>query len=255
MLNCIRGLHKKAALPELVLSRATELARGFVGGRRARGQRVERQQDVAAACLMIAAEESKLPLPLAEMRFLDTSLGDVELRRAEVVRELRLEEDEKRLRESFSDNLLVKYVLKLGLQVSLYVPHCKRLLEAISHVEVLASMTDVDRIIIALLLARTVHTLSWVRGSNKASGSESNIGTETVYANFASKAHLDVAKIRKLMNTAGDSLHLIRAAFNDVVDSDGNVKRECVSAESEVSGERKHFKTEGVREGEAASAA
>ncbi|CBH14228.1 hypothetical protein, conserved [Trypanosoma brucei gambiense DAL972] len=244
MLNCMRGLHKKAVLPEPVLDRGIELARAFVGGRRARGQRVERQPDVAAACLMIAAEEAQQPLPLAEVRCLDSSLGDVELRRADIVRELHLEDSERRLRDTFADNLLVKYILKLGLQVSLYLPHCKRLLTALGRVEALAGLTVADRVTTALLLARTAQTLSWEQGTHISKGKECDLGMEAIYANFSSKAHLEVTKVNKIMHLAVDVLPLIQAAFQDCGEPTAGKRKVGKNSEPEASGGTKRVKRE-----------
>ncbi|KAH9600664.1 Transcription factor IIB [Trypanosoma melophagium] len=225
MLNCIRGLQKKSAVQEQVIGRAVDLAKHVVGGRRARGQRVERQNDIAAACFMIAAEQLNHPVPLAELRCLDASLGDVEFRRSEIVRELHMEEEERRLKACFVDNLLTTYVLKLGLQVSLYLPQCKRLMEAIQHVDAFTRVGTVDKIIMALLLSRTSREFQLdgkpplVKGSSISGSSTGNSGnnalsTETVYANFAAKAHLDAGKVKKLMQMTTDNLNAIMKEFD-----------------------------------------
>ncbi|KEG09617.1 transcription factor IIB [Trypanosoma grayi] len=219
MLNCIRGLQKKSGAPEQAIGRAVDIAKHVVGGRRARGQRLEKQQDVAAACFMIAAEQLNHPVPLAELRCLDASLGDVEYRRAEIVKETRMEEEERRLKSVFVDNLLTTYLLKLGLQVSLYMPHCKRLLEALRHVEALAYVGVVDRVIMSLLLARTSRSFQWegkppAHQSNNSGAVGGAPTTEALYANFAAKAHLDVGKVKKVMQTAADNLRAIVEAFD-----------------------------------------
>ncbi|KAG8339768.1 hypothetical protein ERJ75_000022500 [Trypanosoma vivax] len=245
MMNCMRGLQKKSGLPEAVLDRAVAIARLFVGGRRARGQRVERQQDVSAACLMIAAEEANQPIPVAEVRFLDAAVGAVELRRVEIVQELKMTESERRLRSVFAENLLTKYILKLGLQVSIYQPHCMRLLSVISGVEELAGLTVVDRIVVALLLARTENTLSWEAASSgtvSRAASYSGMSTETVYASFCAKAHLDCAKVVKVMQKATGALSRIKKAFMELSATAIKKCRDEGSAIDDVESERKRLK-------------
>ncbi|ESS68139.1 hypothetical protein TCDM_03110 [Trypanosoma cruzi Dm28c] len=227
MLNCIRGLQKKSALPEQVIGRAVELARRFVGGRRARGQRIEKQQDVAAACFMIAAEQMSHPVPLAELRHLDAALGDVEYRRAEIVKETQMEEEERRLKAMYVDNLLTIYLRKLSLQLSLYMPRCKRLFGVLHHVDSLSEVGVVDRIIMSLLLALTSRSFQWEKKTpvvnttgNSVIGSTNS--PEAICANFAAKANLDIGKVNKVMKTANENLQAILAAFAATDSTHGN---------------------------------
>lgn len=241
MLNCIRSLQKRSAVPEMAIARAVEIAKQFVGGRRARGQRVEKQQDVAAACFMIAAEQMNHPVPLAELRCLDATLGDVEYRRVEIVKETRMEEEESRLKSVYVDNLLTAYLRRLGLQLSLYMPHCKRLLEAFQRVNRVAVVGVADKVIMALLLAQTAPGLQCEEKSTALSAVGGNMhgsrdaahATERIYGNFAAKAHLDVGKVKKLMQTAVENHKAIVEAFRAVTfppsgTGDGSSHNNCL---------------------------
>ncbi|ESL06437.1 transcription factor IIB [Trypanosoma rangeli SC58] len=215
MLNCIRSLQKKSAVPEQVIARAVNIAKRFVGGRRARGQRVEKQQEVAAACFMIAAEQMSHPVPLLELRHLDPAIGNVEYRRAEIVKETRMEDEELRLKAVYVDNLLTVYLRKLSLQLSLYMPRCKRILGALQQIDAIRGAGVVDKIIMALLLVLTSPRFEGEGNPSPLTARSSGVGggTETVYANFAAKAHLDVGKVKRVMQVATQNLQAIVEAF------------------------------------------
>ncbi|EKF30385.1 hypothetical protein MOQ_005807 [Trypanosoma cruzi marinkellei] len=243
MLNCIRGLQKKSALPEQVIGRAVELAKRFVGGRRARGQRIERQLDVAAACFMIAAEQMNHPVPLAELRHLDASLGDVGYRRAEIVKETHMEGEERRLKAMYVDNLITTYLRKLSLQLSLYMPRCKRLLEVLHQVDSLSDVGVVEKIIMALLLALTSQSFQWEEKTSVVNTTGNSFGgstnsPEAIYANFAAKANLDVGKVNKVMQTAKENLQAIVAAFTAADSTHGNENTKKEEEEEEGDNDR-----------------
>ncbi|RNF25374.1 transcription factor IIB [Trypanosoma conorhini] len=245
MLNCIRSLQKKSGVPEQAIGRAVNIARRFVGGRRARGQRVGKQQDVAAACFMIAAEQLSHPVPMLELRQLDPAIGNVEYPRAEIVKETHMEDEELRLKAVYVDNLLTVYLRKLSLQLSLYMPRCKRLLEAVQRVDALRSAGVVDKIVMSLLLTLTSPSFEVERRPPLPAARSSGVGrgTETVYANFAAKAHLDVGKVKRVMQTALQHLQAIEEAFAATTASAEGARTSATKIEADDNNNRENNPT------------
>jgi len=209
---------------ELLLPRATAMAKHFIGVRRARGDKVDKLFETAAACVLLAAEQVGLPIPLAELRTMDPTIGDVEVRRRDIITETkRTEEFDVHLRSLFSKHLIRYYIRLLFLQRSAYETACGALLEAVQSLvpttSELAQLVDAERIAGIVLLARTDHRLQWPsHPSYLPSGSFDGIldhdlveeqskkvelftpaEATAFYQNFANLAQLPPARVLKIM--------------------------------------------------------
>lgn len=215
-----------------VRSRALVIARTFVGYRRETGERVSRQSEMAAACFQIAAEMNGEPVPLAELRVLDGSLGNIEALRREVVAATRMEATEEELRRSLAPNLATYFLRLLHVQLSRYEEPVALLLRAIDTVSGggdggnsttttttaaavrspdLMEMVEAEKVMAAVLLARTEPSLAWEGRPPYDTATEPP--RATAYASFAASAHLNAKRVEDVMRVVNKSLPAIRRVF------------------------------------------
>ncbi|KPI83902.1 hypothetical protein ABL78_7051 [Leptomonas seymouri] len=206
---------------EVILQEAIALAKRFVGYRRERGVRVEHQTEVAAACLMLAAEHHGQPIPLGEMRVLDPSLRDVESRRHEIINEANLSDEVAKLEKKMAPNLIHYYLQLLQLPLVHYEQPCLALFQAIRNCEVqhgpgaveLAALVEAEKVVMAVLLARTAPQLQWANRPPVAA----EPSAATVYSIFASNAHIQPQRVLKIMRVGGMVLPSIVEEFNQLI--------------------------------------
>ncbi|EPY23397.1 transcription factor IIB [Strigomonas culicis] len=202
---------------DVVRYKAYELARHFVGQRRERGHRVDQLEETAAACFQLAAEMHRRPVPLAELRQMAPSLKDVESRRKEVVREVGLGEVDRQLRQDFAPNLIRFYIRMLHAQMAKYEAACIALAEAVkgaastSDSRELATLSEVDRCVAAVLLARTSTQVTWEGKPRYDPSQEPPLAT--AYDSFAASANLNATHVRRVMATVTGQLRLITPLF------------------------------------------
>lgn len=208
----------------LLLPRATAIAKHFIGVRRARGDKVDKLFETAAACVVLAAEQVGLPIPLAELRMMDPTIRDIEVRRRDIIAETkRVEEFDVQLRSQFSTNLTRYYIRLLYLQRSAYEVACEALFEAVQTLVPttfeLAQLVDAERVVGVVLLARTDRRLQWpsrpsYSPSTAVVGVSENdwmkerreeeetftpAAAAAFYQNFAKLAQLPAARVLKVM--------------------------------------------------------
>lgn len=201
---------------ELLLPRATALAKHFTGARRARGDKVDKLLETAAACVVLAAEQVGLPIPLAELRTMDPTIRDIEVRRRDIISETkRTEEFDVRLRSVYAKHLIRYYIRLLYLQRSAYETACKALYEAIQFLvpttAELAQLVDAERVAVVVLLARTDPRLQWptrpdysnshLRGHSAENDPDEEKEGEVFTPASAAAFYLDFAKLAQLPST------------------------------------------------------
>lgn len=198
---------------EDVVTRAVTIAKQYVGYRRDRGLRLEHQRESAAACFLLATEMCGQPVPVAELRVLDPSIGDVESCRRDVVAATKMDAAEKQLREVFASNLLRYYIRLLHLQMIRYEVPCLALLEVLKQLPQveMAQLVDADRAVIAVLLARMEPSIQWEGKPPYDAAIEPR--PDVARASFASSAHLNAQRVHKLVETAQRFLPEIRTRF------------------------------------------
>lgn len=207
---------------DAILHRATSLARVFVGYRRERSVRVEHQTEVAAACLMLASEMEGQPIPLAELRVLDPALRDVESRRHDIITETKLGADMARVEKKFVPNLIHYYLMLLQLPLVYYEQPCLALFQAIRNCELksatgvseLALLVEAEKVVMAVLLARTESSLHWPKKPPGPADPSSEPPAATLHSSFAAKAHLQPQRVQKIMRVADKALPLLVAEFD-----------------------------------------
>lgn len=210
---------------EGILQDAIGLAKRFVGYRRERSIRVEHQAEVAVACLMLAAELRGLPIPLSEIRVLDPSLKDVESRRNEVVEETGLRTEMAALEKKMVPNLMRYYIQLLQLPLVRYEQPCLALFQALRICEgkgdprasELALLVVTEKVVIAVLLARTEASLRWPDKPPAPADPSLEPPPATQYSSFASSAHLQPQRVLKIMRVAEKALPLIVEEFNRLI--------------------------------------
>lgn len=142
-----------------VLERALEIARIYVGRRRERRERLEHQNDVAAVCVMLAAEMHQQPIPLAELFVLDASVRKVQEMRPLVVSEAMLEQEERQLQRVFALHLLRYYLRLLHVQRSRFEEPCQVMLHTLRRIGRedydWTRLVESDRVALAVLLVCT----------------------------------------------------------------------------------------------------
>lgn len=151
---------------ELLHPHATALAKHFTGARRARGDKVDKHLETAAACVVLAAEQVGFPIPLAELRAMDPTIRDIEVRRRDIISETkRTEEFDVRLRSVYAKNLIRYYIRLLYLQRSAYETACEAIFDAVQALvpttSELAQLVEAERVAGVVLLARTDSRLQW----------------------------------------------------------------------------------------------
>ncbi|KAK7196420.1 hypothetical protein NESM_000579300 [Novymonas esmeraldas] len=206
---------------EAILRDAVALAKHLVGFRRERGIRVEHQTEVSAACLMLAAERLGHPIPLAEMRVLDGSLKDVESRRQEVVEAANMGAEMAALAAKYVPNLILYYVQLQQLPLIHYERPCLALVEAMRVCERtaavgaagLAAAVEAEKAVMAVLLARAEPRLQWPGKPQQPADPNNEPPRATLYTGFASSAHLQPARVEKLMRVAERAVPLIEPEF------------------------------------------
>eukprot|EP00796_Vickermania_ingenoplastis_P001304 gene1304-754_t len=198
-----------------IIVRAIALAKHFVGGRRARGEKVDRLPETAAACFLLAAEQLGTPVPTAELRCMDPTVNDVDTRRQEIIRETNRTQEFINLSAVYAINLIRYYIRLLHLQRSAYEPACVALHEALKSLMTtrtdIAQLVEAERVVAAVLLARTEPSLSWA--DKPPYLPDEQIPLLTVYDGFAEKARLPPARIRKVMQLVTGCLTQIRPIF------------------------------------------
>lgn len=212
---------------ELILQEAIALAKHFVGYRRERSVRVEHQIEVAAACLMLAAEHHGQPIPLGEMRVLDPSLKDVESRRHEIIEETNLRAEMAKLEKKMVPNLIHYYLQLLQLPLVRYEQPCLALFRAVCNCErkdgagaaELATLVEAEKVVVAVLLARTEPQLQWANKPTSATPADPSAepSLATRYSSFASSAHLQPQRVQRIMRAAEKMLPDIVDEFNRLV--------------------------------------
>lgn len=209
---------------EAILRDGIEIAKYFVGYRRERSVRVEHQNEVAAACLMIAAELRRLPIPLAEMRVLDSSLKDIESRRHEVLQDTKMTAKVERVKSQFVPNLIRYYIELMHLQILRYEKPCLALFEAIricaaktddSRVSELTLLVEAEKAVMAVLLARTEQSIQW--SSKPPYNPATDPPVATVHSSFAASAHLQSQRVTRIMRAAEKPLQLITEEFSRLI--------------------------------------
>lgn len=212
MRQLIENLCRVSRRNEDVKVTALGIAKTFVGYRRAHGVKVEHLGEVAAACFLLATEINEDPVPQAELRVLDHSLKNVELRRREIVVDTKMEATEQHLRTVFAENLIRRYIRLLRLQRSAYEATCLALYRAIRRLggaaTDVASLVDSERVVAAVLLARYDWSIPWEE-KPVADGSQQPPVT-TSYAAFAATAHLPEQHVLKVMQTVKRHLPAIK---------------------------------------------
>ncbi|CAG9571538.1 conserved hypothetical protein [Leishmania major strain Friedlin] len=206
---------------EAILRDAIALAKHFVGFRRERGMRVEHQTEVAAASVMLAAEHLGQPIPLSEMRVLDGTLKDVESRRQEILDATNLGEEMAQMTKQYAPNLIHYYVRLLQLPLICYEMPCLALFRAIRQCESkpdpgaseLAVFVEAEKVVMAVLLARTESRLQWPNKPPPPADPSAEPSRAILYSSFASRAHLQPARVEKLMRVAERSVPLIQPEF------------------------------------------
>ncbi|KAG5509138.1 hypothetical protein JKF63_06147 [Porcisia hertigi] len=207
---------------EAILRDAIALAKHFVGFRRERGVRVEHQTEVAAASLMLAAERLGQPIPLSEMRVLDGTLKDVESRRQEILEAANLGQEMEQMAKKYVPNLIHYYVQLLHLPLIHYEMPCLALFHAIRQCENkaipgasdLAVFVEAEKVVMAVLLARTEPRLRWPNKPLPPSDPNAEPPRATLYSSFASSAHLPQVRVEKLMRVAEKAVPLIQPEFD-----------------------------------------
>ncbi|CAJ1020792.1 putative Transcription factor IIB C-terminal module 1 [Leishmania utingensis] len=207
---------------EAILRDAIALAKHFVGFRRERGVRVEHQTEVAAASLMLASERLGQPIPLSEMRVLDGTLKDIESRRLEIIDATNLREEMAQMAKKYVPNLIHYYVQLLQLPLINYEMPCLALFHAIRQCEnksdpgasELAVFVEAEKVIMAVLLARTEPRLQWPNKPLPPTDPSAEPSRATLYSSFASNAHLQPVRVEKLMRVAERAVPLIQPEFN-----------------------------------------
>ncbi|KPA75089.1 hypothetical protein ABB37_08767 [Leptomonas pyrrhocoris] len=210
---------------EDILLDAMALAKRFVGHRRERSVRVEHQTEVAAACLMLAAERHGQPIPLGEVRVLDPSLKDVESRRREVIEETNLRDEVGKLDKKMVPNLIHYYLQLLQLPLVRYEQPCLALFKAIRNCEAtndagaaeLALLVEAEKVVMAVLLARTAPQLRWGNKPTAAPDPAAEPPAATLYSSFASSAHLQPQRVQKIMRVAEKVLPRLAAEFHRLI--------------------------------------
>lgn len=234
----------------LLLPRATAIAKHFIGARRSRGDKVDKIFETATACVVLAAEQVSLPIPIAELRMMDPTIRDIEVRRRDIIAETkRTEEFDVQLRSQFSTNLTRYYIRLLYLQRSAYEMACETLFEAVQSLVPttfeLAQLVDAERVVGVVLLARTDHRLQWPsRPSYSPSSafvgvSENNLVEEgreeeetftpaaaaTFYQEFAKLAQLPTSRVLKIMETMTSFVPKLVPIFQEKYQAAANAKK------------------------------
>jgi hypothetical protein len=207
---------------EVILQEAIALAKRFVGYRRERSMRVEHQAEVAAACLMLAAEHHGQPIPLSEMRVLDPSLRDVESRRREIIDETNLQAEVAKFEQKTVQNLTFYYLQLLQLPLVRYEQPCLALFQAIRNCEAkndptaaeLALLVEAEKVVMAVLLARTSPQLHWSNKPTAPPDPAAEPPLATLYSSFASRAHLPPQRVQKIMRVAEKVLPSLADEFH-----------------------------------------
>ncbi|CAD2221942.1 transcription factor IIB [Angomonas deanei] len=204
-----------------VKEEALEILSVFVGRRKERNEKLDKMNESIAACVMLAAARCRTPLPLPELRTLDPSLGDVDLRRKDVVREVQLAEEEKQNRANYAKDLVKHYIRLLQMQMSKYEEPCLTLLEVLRTAAreqtgvcaPLSKLSEDGLCVAAVLLARTQSSFQW--SGKPTYDKTSEPPTEVFYQSFAALSHLSATFVTKIMATVKPAVEVLVSRFNE----------------------------------------
>lgn len=212
---------------EMLVPKAIALAKHFCGARRSRGETVDKMNETAAACVMLAAEQLSTPIPVAEMRMMDPTVKDVDGRRQDIIAETKRTKEFSQLKDLYAVHLTRYYIRLMQLQRSAYDTACMAMLKAlqvmVSDSPDIAQMVTAERVMAAVLLCCTEPSLRWEGKPHNSTNSEP---ATSVYDGFASTANIPAARVRKLMQiiTAklSDITPVFQTSFQTIVSAGDN---------------------------------